>query len=184
MKLNVGGRNFSFRFDEYENYNVCRGVLESWSGFRSENSREGLVGKNVLFALESETYDTHPRPGPIESYSKALAWLFANESAVKEAALAAVLKYIDVVRNDYGIDDDELNTVKSSAQLTSIIDLTFVHIFPHSKDGIPYLGLVFECNWDLDGGCGVLLYGTSVVEAGNSDVAHSIETIEEHGGTA
>ncbi len=181
MQLNVGSATLVFRMEEELDKNVCEGTLSSWAGFRCENSREELQGETVLFVLEPESYESHPDLAPAENYERALEWLLANEADVQKTALQGILGFIDVMLNEYGIKDQELSSVKSLAQLKSMVDLSFVRVYPHAKDGKPYLGFEFECNWDPEHGCGVLLHGSTVLAAGGADSA-SGDTIEDHGG--
>lgn len=181
MQLNVANANLVFRIDEEMEKHVCEGTLSSWAGFRSENSREELEGENVLLVLESESYESYPNLAPLENYELALEWLLANQADVKTSALEGIRNFIDVMLNEYGIKDDELSSVTSVSQLSSMVDLSFVRIYPQSKDGKPYLGLEFECNWDPEHGCGILLHGTTVLAAGGSEAA-SGDAISDHGG--
>lgn len=65
-------------------------------------------------------------------------------------------RHINVLREDYQIDDEELNAYTDSAQLVCMVDISFVRFYPQSKDGLPYFGLELECNWDPDGGCRIM----------------------------
>jgi hypothetical protein len=181
MQLNVANACLVFRIDEEMEQYVSEGTLSSWAGFHSENSREGLEGENVLFVLESESYETHPNLAPRENYERALEWLLANEADVKTSALQGIRNFIDVMLNEYGIKDEELSSVSSVSQLSSMVDLSFVRVYPHSNDGKPYFGFEFECNWDPEHGCGVLLHGPTALAAGGSEAA-SGDAIPDHGG--
>ncbi|WP_440224825.1 DUF6985 domain-containing protein [Dokdonella sp. MW10] len=182
MDISLGDATLSFRFDDDLNQTVCRFRLETWEGFSSENTRDGCDGANVILVLESESDEADPELGSRERYESALLWLVEHQAEARDVVLRGILGHIVVMRTEYGIDDEELNEIESVEQLTANVDLSFVRIFPHSKAGLPYLGFELECDWDPEHGCGVLVCGTDLVDAGTSDSAQSIGAIEEHGG--
>ncbi len=178
----VHGAPLSFQFDDYLNQTVCRFALDAWAGFTSENSREGCHGANVIFILEPPSYEAHPVLGPQAKYEAALMWLLSNQIEARETVLSGVMSHIETMRSEYGIEDEELNGVETPDQLKRMVDLSFVRVFPHSKNGHPYLGFELECNWDPEHGCGVLINNNAVVDVGASESAQSIAAIEDHGG--
>lgn len=182
MNLTFDEASLIFAFDEELDQTVCRAQLEAWTGFSSENSRAGCESEHVIFILEPTSYETHPDLAPAERYQAALAWLLAHQAEARDTVLRGIMSFIETMRSEYGICDEELDAIDSAAHLTNKVDLSFVRIFPHSKAGVPYLGFELECNWDPEHGCGVLIRGTTVVDAGVSDSAQSICAIEDDGG--
>jgi hypothetical protein len=65
--------------------------------------------------------------------------------------------------------------------LSQMIALSYIRFYPESKDDLPYFGLEFECNWDLEHGCGLMFHGTNVIIAGKAEVTNSYIDFEEHG---
>lgn len=184
MILSAFGQELSFTRDERSGYFTCDGALPSWSGFISENSRRGLEGAKVRFILQPTSFEENSTLGPVERYQSALSWLSENERSVSQSAVRGLLELVEVLLQEYGIADEELESVESADDLRSLVDLTLVRVFPHSKGSHPYFGLQFECNWDPEHGCGLMLCGNTVVDMGTSDSAQSFGAISEDGGAA
>ena len=182
MKFTINGNTLVFQYDEEVNQTICHSSLESWADFTSENSREECEGKNIIFVLEPEDYNVQSSLAPSEKYEAAIGWLLSNQVKARDTVLTGVMSHIETLRSEYGIDDEDLNEVVSTDQLGNMIDLSYVHIFPHSKAGAPYLGFEMECNWDPDNGCGVLIHGLSVVDTGISEAVQHDGAVLDHGG--
>jgi hypothetical protein len=180
MQIKVDGRNLTFAFDEGRGAFVAPHSLPAWAGFRSENSRKELTGERVLLILEPE--DAESGLSDISCYATNIDWFLAHQDEVKASALAGISEWIGTLRDEYGIDDEELSAYSRPEQLGSMVDLSFVRIYPHRKQGKPYFGLEFECNWDPESGCGVMFHGAQVVETGVSDSVQGGFDIEGDGG--
>lgn len=180
LELAVGEKRFRFTFDDALDRAVCKIKLSSWAGFRSANGHGGSEGEDVLLLLESGNYDSPPELAPISIYEEAIGWLLAHDFEIRDAILRGVLGFVDVMRNEWGIRDEELDTVSTTEHLTSMLDPSLIRVFPISKDGVPYFGYEFECNWDPEHGCGVLVHGSAVVSAGIGESAQALDAIEDH----
>jgi hypothetical protein len=181
MQIEVAGRSVNFEFDENREAYVTPFNLPAWAGYRSENSQPDLIGDRVLFILEPEVLGSE-KFADTGCYERGIAWFLAHQDKVQASALAGISAWISTLRDEYGIDDEELNAFSSSRQLTSMVDLSFARIYPQSKGGLPYFGLEFECNWDPEHGCGLMFYGATVVDAGVSDSAQGAFDIAGDGG--
>jgi len=182
MQLNIAGQDLKFKIHEEREQWAAPFVLPEWAAFRSENSNEEFEGENVLLLLEAPSADDPQKLAAPDKYANALEWFMANQSAIKQSALTALCGYIDKLRNEYGIEDEELDAFESEDQLTDMVDISYVRIYPQSKDGKPYFALEMECNWDPDGGCGIMFHGATVVDIGGSDSAQGAFDIEGDGG--
>ena len=112
-----------------------------------------------------------------ESYRKALAYLFADQEAVKVAILSGILCFFaqqeqallsDAVEEDFGLDC--LPRIREIEDLMGEIWLEEVHILPVERDGLCYIGYAFRCRWDEEG-LGVMTCGRRVVETGGRDTS-------------
>ena len=182
MNFTIEQTPLSFQFDNDLNQTVCRIALSAWEGFSSENSRPGCEGAKVILVLEPESYEAHPQLAPSNKYEQALGWLLSHQNEAKEAVLSGIMQHIETMRSEYGIEDEELNEIQSVGQLRDVVDPSFVRVYPHFRAGLPYIGFELECNWDPEHGCGILINGLDVVDAGVSDSAQSIDAIVDHGG--
>ncbi len=182
MLVQLKDTSIHFKFDDEREQHTAEFSLPAWSGYRSENSVEELSGENVLFLLESESYETHPELASPESYSRAMDWFIEHQDKVRDSAMSAICGYIDVLRNEYGIKDEELDAFTDAGQLANMIDVSYVHFYPQMKNGEPYFALELECNWDPEHGCGIMFHGSRVVDIGGSDVTQGAFDISADGG--
>jgi hypothetical protein len=182
MQLLVQGQDLEFAYDDDHEQYAAAYKLPLWADFHSENSREGQTGAQVILTLESESVEHQHAFSDAAHYAKAINWFLTHQPEILAAALDALHDYIDVLRDEYEIDDDELNTYTHAAQLAHMVDISFVRFYPQSKAGLPYFALELECNWNPDGGCGIMFYGSDVVDIGDSDTAQGAFDIDEDGG--
>ncbi|MDD5125385.1 hypothetical protein [Methylovulum sp.] len=181
MQLRIGRKVLEITADEFENWS-CHFVLTEWKGFQCENSRDDAIGENAFLVLRG---DDECSPGEFDpsAYQSGLNWVIQNSAAIREAAMVSIFNYIhETLLGEYGLDDPDLRKVKRRESLKREIDPSYLHLFPHSKEGVPYFALEFECAWDPEHGCGVMFWGNSVVEVGVSDAAQGGFDIAGHGG--
>ncbi len=177
MELRIGDATLRFAHDEDTGQLGAVVELQAWHGFACDNSRDELRGARVQLVLAPPD---HGRTAEPAGYEQAIAWLFAHQETTRQSVLDAIAGYIDVLRDDYGIDDDELDAFRSVEQLHRMVDLSFVHVYPQSRAGLPYLGFELECNWDPEHGCGLLLHGAEVLDVGGAESAESVDPAGEH----
>ena len=166
MRIQIAGEPVEFSFDDLRECYVAPFSLTSWSEFRSENSRPDLRGDRVLLLLPSNA-DKHS-PHLIAS---AIDRFIAHQEQLRDAAAAAIVGFIEELRNDLVIRDDELDAFEGAHQLRTMIDPSFVRFFP----GSARVSIEFECNWDPEHGCGVMFEDMDVIEVGGSDSAHGTD---------
>lgn len=178
MKIDIEGKPIEFQHDDDRGGMVAPYALPAWAGF--SHNQPGLEGARVLFMLQP---DDDEELADARCYSAAIAWFLARQEAVKAAALDAILGFTAKLREEYGIEDEDLDELSSASQLPPLLGLSFVHIWPHTKGGLPYFGLELECSWDVEHGCGVMFHGTRVVDIGGSDAVQGAFDIADDGGT-
>jgi hypothetical protein len=167
--------------DEFENWS-CKFILSEWKEFQCENSREDAIGENIFLVLRGDDERTPDELGP-GGYQSGLNWVIQNSSAIREAAIDAIFNYVhETLLGEYRLDDPDLRKIKRKEKLKKAIDPSYLHLFPHSKEDVPYFALEFECSWDPEHGCGVMFWGNNVVEVGVSDTAQGGFDIAGHGG--
>ena len=181
MDLKIGDATLTFTGDGDAGRRVAVVELPAWRGFASDNSRTELQGARVQLVLAPADPAVPAELADRAHYERAVPWLFAHQEAARQAVLDAVAGYIDVLRNDYGVEDDELDAFRSADQLRAMIDPSFVHVYPQHRDGLPFLGVELECNWDPEHGCGALLHGTVVLDVGGAETARAADLVDEHG---
>lgn len=181
MHLRIGSELLDVFPDDFDNW-TRPFVLAEWKGFECENSLEEATGENIHLVLYGEE-GSSPEVTGARAYQSALDWVIQNSPLIREAALEAIFLYIrDTLIDDYGLDDPELLRIKKKGMLMKEIDPSYLRLFPHSRDGVPYFALEFECSWDPEHGCGVMFWGNNVLEVGVSDTAQGGFDIAGHGG--
>jgi hypothetical protein len=92
---------------------------------------------------------------------------------LERSAYERVLREADSIRERLL---DALAKTRSAAlanvspdDIASRVELRAVSIMRVARDGIAYVGYVFDCDWDREHGAGVMTHGERVVEAGAGD---------------
>lgn len=118
------------------------------------------------------------RPGPYPEQLVALAGLQARGAAMAERVLDAVHAYFldhdyDDLLDEVWDDEGRANAarLKARAAIGETLQLQDVHLHNKWRDGLSYVGLVFETGWDDGHGLGVLLHGERIVQVGGADTA-------------
>ena len=155
---------------------VGRDRLPSWSGFKGRPS----------VTVEVQRLDEgSPRP-PAPEQVAAYQHLKANEQAVTDAILRAVVReYNTLRRKGYFDEDDEdvkLPDVKKPADLKRHVGLNGLHVLDYAKAGHAYVGFDLHCTWDDEHGLGVLLHKSRVVEVGQADTSFDHHAAKKDGG--
>jgi len=182
------GKQIVFRLDRKREEYVARVLLDECAGYHSENaSAENAEGRVSLICCEYLGDAGKPRIAGVEAYSRAAEWFFGNRSAIQACVLPALLKYAVSVGRELkaaGYDIEGLDELSSTDQLKNIVSLCRVYFHPFHREGRPYLGLEFECDWDPAHACGVMLHGNEVRECGMSGTASGVEfDMSQDGGT-
>lgn len=104
-------------------------------------------------------------------------WLVAKDAAFAEAIVSALLAELPVLRKlqDAVVLEDDAFRLPANwdePTLRGLVRLNHVNLMPvASADGRPYIGADFDCVWEREHGCGLLLLGTEVIEIGGGNVA-------------
>lgn len=180
MKIELRDKILAFSYDRERIETSALSFWSCWKGYRSEHSRDEYAGENLAFVLEPLEYEPNYILADLACYREALVWLHEHESQIQNVALRSLLGFVHTMRFDYEIDDPELDDILDSEDLRNYIDLTFVRVYSQSQSGMPYYGLEFECNWDVEHGAGILMLGLVVLEVGGSEHSHDSYLVNEH----
>lgn len=118
------------------------------------------------------------RPEPYPEQLAALARLESSGASTAERVLDAVHAYFldhdyDALRDEVWNDEGRANIgrLESRAAIGETLELQTVHLHNKWRDGLSYVGLIFETGWDGGHGLGVLLHGDRIVQVGGADTA-------------
>jgi hypothetical protein len=70
--------------------------------------------------------------------------------------------------------------VRNVEDLKSLVGLHTVNVHQITRDGLPYIGYEFGCNWEEEHGLGALMHGTTVVQIGGADTALLLWIAKQH----
>lgn len=182
MRLETQQGPLSFAFDEDSGEMSSHIRLEAWAGFRSEDHPRVPDDADVRVVLEPGDSQISNFDDLTSAYAGAVRWLLANEVTLRSVALNSILSFVRKLRSVNAIDDDELDEVVATDDLRHLIGLSLIRVYPYVKSGLPFLGFEWECDWDPEHGCGVLMHGHDPVEVGVSEVAQALDLVESHGG--
>lgn len=155
---------------------VSRITLSSWSGFQapdlldgdSDSSEEpdGIVGLTIL--LPEDTVALPPE------HRAALEHLLQNEDAIRDAILEVLLSQYPQWQSNYGYEDELkylMPDVTSVNDFRSLLQLSGVYLLSEARDGMAYVGLSFNCTWDVEHDFGALTHQGRVVDLGGAEVS-------------
>jgi hypothetical protein len=116
--------------------------------------------------------------GPYPEQEAALALIERDGATLAERVLDAVHGYfldhdLDAVADEVWNDDGRRNLerMKTREAVGETVALARIHVHNKWRDGLSYVGLIFETGWDDGHGLGVLVHGTRVVAVGGADTA-------------
>jgi hypothetical protein len=183
MFIETDRGRIEFCFDEGVGHWASIFDLSLWSRFQSKYIRPALNGSKVLLILQDahEHEDLKYSWEHLPCYVYCLSWFLQNEARVQESALFAINALIDELKLQYKQWGGEEPAGCLNNTLSQMIALSYIRFYPESKDDLPYFGLEFECDWDLEHGCGLMFHGINVIIAGKAEVTNSYIDFEEHG---
>lgn len=175
-------RHLNFQRDPLHRNLFSIQELEAWASYTCENSIPELTGRHVKLRLVSSNEATDDIPSPEPNHIAAVDWLLKNEKLLHDAIVAAIFeKTVPMFYRQWEEFQIEINPpLRFLDDLKYHIDLSYIDIFAHTKNGIPYFGFEFECSWDPEHGFQVLMNGFRVV-ALDGDVNNTFE-IKNDGG--
>jgi hypothetical protein len=167
-------------------------VLPAWKGFlsrlgayNSTNSSRKSTGKARLRVLTADD----ARVDPTVEQQRAWQELVANQEAVRDAMLRAIVKEYSRFRKENAdeLDDpmmaevygDLPKRISKEDELRKLIGLSSVYIHPAAKGGVAYVGYGFGCEWEDEHGLGVMTHRRRVLGAGHEDVAFMADVYED-----
>lgn len=158
-----------FAYDPERGELVAAVELSAWSGYACENSNPEFPGARVLLRLrgvaDAECHDA------LSVHHGAVRWLRAHDQGLHDAILAALARHTPALAarlDEYG-DEESLRLLRSPGGWKKLIDLSYIDVFPYTRDGMPYLAFEFECNWDPEHGFKLLINGPRVVDIDAGD---------------
>ena len=187
MELTAGDVTFNFQLNEAGTRHVAPIDLSEWEPFRSTNTVPGREGQHVLLecAMIFDSREEEQKLADRATYLPALEYFLTHRAPITEAVMAASVTFVRDLYNfgvNHGIERPELANVATIDDLRTMIDLSYVQLFPYRQNGLPYIGYRFESNWD-DYGFYALLLGTEVLACGYTGTALAIDrSIRDDGG--
>ena len=156
--------------------------LHAWSGYQCSHSVPKLTGSHVKLRLIAGNAATNDIAMPEPRHLLATRWLMRHEQALHDHIIAAIFQLADSFKTHWREVEIAhlLPPLNYPEDLKQLIDLSYIDIFTHTQDGLPYLGFEFECAWDPAHGFHVLMHGLRVVTL-DGDV-NDITVIENDGG--
>jgi hypothetical protein len=99
-------------------------------------------------------------------------WM-GREHVIHDRIVRAIAGFYDSVAQVYidGGVPDLPPALDSPDQLRGLIELSWVHVLAAAKDGVPYIGYQFVCEWEGEHGLGVMTHRGEVVAVGQADAA-------------
>lgn len=176
--------SIAFAYDPERGEPVALVQLQSWAGYSCENSNPDYSGSRVLLRLRAANDEDSDFDHPEPAHHAAVRWLLANDQALHDSIAAALARFAPTLKarlEEYG-DDESLRLLASPQGWKKLIDLSYVDVFPHTRDGMPYFAFEFECNWDPEHGFKLLANGLRVVAM--DDDGYGSDDIAADGGKA
>jgi hypothetical protein len=186
MELAVGDVTYAFRRDPVTSRYVSPITLVEWEPFRSTNTVPGREGQRVLLECPM-VYDERDEEELAEpfAYARSLEYFLNHRLVIQENILAACLTFVQDLHAfsvKYEAEMVELAHVATVEHLRSLIDLSYVHLFPYQRDGLPYIGFDLEANWN-EHGVLALLHGTEVLACSYPGTERAVDySIRDDGG--
>jgi hypothetical protein len=174
--------SLAFAYDPERGELVAAVELAAWAGYSCAHSSGEFPGGRVLLRLRG--LDDAELDEPDLVHHAAVRWLLAHDQGLHDTILAALARYAPTLKahlEDYG-DDESLRLLKSPQGWKRLIDLSYVDVFPYTRDGMPYLAFEFESNWDPEHGFKLLVNGPRVVAI--DDDGYGSEDVLADGGVA
>lgn len=160
-------------------------TLDEWARFRL-NDDGARAGHDV--SLKCPLIYGETEEGKLAdpaAYARSLEYFLAHRTAIQEAVLHSCLAFVRDFRAwnaHYGVPRDDLAHVNTVDDLAPMVQLEYVVLHPYHLDGLPYIGLDFECEWEKHGFL-ALLVGTNVLAAGYPGSAPAVDlSIRDDGG--
>lgn len=163
--------------------------LSAWRGFQCQKTHDTQTRSEgpdctieVVFAPEGRGSE------PLTSLEVAsVEWAIRSQEKISAALIAAVFREYPSLQQQFNFTVEErserMPDLRSPEDLKALIGLRAMNVHQVQKDGIPYLGFVFDCSWDEEHGLGILMHGTRAVQIGGADTAILLWIAEEDGGT-
>jgi len=105
---------------------------------------------------------------PTPEQAAAYEYLLANQEAVRDTLVAAILEEYPLIRQNVlagGITDPaDMPENLSPDDLKSRVGLAVIHILSVAKDGVAYTGFEFGCTWAEEHGLGMMMHQGRIVE--------------------
>jgi len=168
-KITLTAYSFTLPPDDPETWQT-RISLPTWEEIGQRLEPPPQAG--VLLAFEAKGEN----PPALTNKELARSQWFANHhEVILEAALQGLLHIYPSLIESFGYDDEErtrwMPDIASIEELKPMVRPTDVTIHEAARDGLPYMGILFDCTWDPEHGTGTLLHGLRVVAAGDADNA-------------
>lgn len=170
---------------------VGQDILPSWAEVdvcyddMSRRKRKPASGGKVRIVVERPSDQRSP---PSRAQALAYQHIKDNEASLVPRALASIFPMYEDERAQFIRDQgDDLAYMVPRAtvplDLRTVLRLVNVHVNSVAKDGLAYVGLAFNCTWEIEHGVGLMLHGDRVLKVGHADCAFNQRIGRTDGGT-
>jgi hypothetical protein len=153
-------------------------ILPSWKGFQSRRGAYGSRDQSSSSdgSVEISTVPKRQRTTLLSGIEiSSIDWIIENESSIFGALIESLVKAYPSLQEFYAYNGEKktelMPDLKSSDDLRELLGLYIVYVHDLQKDGKPYAGFLFGCNWEQEHGLGILMHGTRTVEIGWAETA-------------
>jgi hypothetical protein len=116
-------------------------------------------------------------------HKKGFDYLMDEQAHILQTVIEAIFNKYSIWQEEYGYEGKEkemlMPDIKSRQELNQLIRPSKIFIMDIEKDRFPYIGIQFDCKWDMEHGIGIMLYKNRVVDIGGSDTAFMSWIAEE-----
>jgi hypothetical protein len=159
-----------------------RVVLKSWERIQtrlgaygsdsSDQASDGTVWLSVSPAAPPPSATSRKRP-PSSAQGEAYRQLLEQEHVIRDRVVRAIVEAYNGFVHFYieaGVTDLPPR-LDGPEQLRELMRLSSVHVLAEEKEGVPYVGFQFGCEWDQEHGLGVMTHQGQVVQVGAADAS-------------
>ena len=157
---------------------TLKAVLPSWKDNRSQRDlqgrRETPEASDGIVEIQLSPIRRSAEP-PTATEVAAVSWVIENEALISHALIASLFKEYGSLQELYGYSGkpraELMPDIERADELRSMIRLHKVYVHRTQKEGTPYSGFLFGCDWEKEHGLGILMQGNRTVKIGWADTA-------------
>lgn len=143
---------------------------EYYSGHVRLTSWEKFFGEGKIF------YDIggdDPKYRMSSNHKRGLQYISDNQQEILNSMLDELYDRYPELQELYGYTNEEkaeyMPDITDKDELADLITPVSIHVLSVHKDGMPYIGYQFSCDWDREHGLGFMMFRDRVVEMDGAD---------------